>query len=114
VRPESPAYETKRFGEVPLLHATAVRDEASGEVTIFAVNRSQTEPLPLEVALGGLGLERVLVHSVLADDDPDARNTRDEPTRVTPHEAAEGTTQLADGTLRTTLEPLSWNVIRLV
>jgi alpha-N-arabinofuranosidase len=113
VRPEAPRYETERFGEVDLLHATAVRDEETGAVTIFAVNRDQERPLPLEVAVRGLGLRegRVVEHSVLADADPDARNTRDEPERVVPHPGTG--TELSDGTLRATLEPLSWNVIRL-
>jgi alpha-L-arabinofuranosidase len=111
VRPEGPRHETKRFGQVDLLHATAVREE-TGAVTVFAVNRSQTEALPLEVALHGLGLSSVAEHSVLADADPDARNTRAEPERVAPHEGKG--TRLAEGALRATLEPMSWNVIRLV
>jgi alpha-N-arabinofuranosidase len=110
VRVDSPTYETKKFGETDLLHATAVRAE-DGTVTVFAVNRSQNDPLPLEVALNGLDLTSVVEHSVLADADPDARNTLDAPERVAPH-AAEGTA-LKDGTLTAVLEPLSWNVIRL-
>lgn len=110
VRVDSPTYETKKFGETDLLHATAVRAE-DGTVTVFAVNRGQNDPLPLEVALSGLDLTRVVEHSVLADADPDARNTLDAPERVAPH-AAEGTA-LKDGTLTAVLEPLSWNVIRL-
>ncbi|NGO69895.1 alpha-N-arabinofuranosidase, partial [Streptomyces boncukensis] len=112
VRPESPAHETARYGEVPLLHATAVRDEATGAVTLFAVNRSQHEELPLEARLYGLSLTEVAEHSVLADADPESRNTLTAPDRVTPH-LATGTTLDATGTLRTALEPLSWNVIRL-
>ncbi|CAM5576064.1 Alpha-N-arabinofuranosidase OS=Streptomyces tendae OX=1932 GN=F3L20_25690 PE=3 SV=1 [Streptomyces tendae] len=78
---------------------------------MFAVNRSRTEPLPLEVALNGLGPASVVEHSVLADADPDARDALAEPDRVTPH-AAEGTA-LEGGRLTAVLEPLSWNVIRL-
>jgi alpha-N-arabinofuranosidase len=111
VRPDSPRYTTAQYGEVDLLHATAVRDEETGAVTVFAVNRSQTQALPLEVTLRGLGLSEIVEHSVLSDADPDARNTAAEPNRVTPH-AATGT-ELADGVLRADLEPLSWNVIRL-
>ena len=96
VRVDSPTYETKKYGEADLLHATAVRAE-DGSVTVFAVNRSQTEPLPLEVALNGLELTSVVEHSALADADPDARNTLDDPERVAPH-PVEGTT-LQDGTL---------------
>ncbi|MEV0633945.1 alpha-N-arabinofuranosidase [Streptomyces sp. NPDC050619] len=110
VRVDSPTYETRKYGETDLLHATAVRAE-DGTVTVFAVNRSRTESLPLEVGLNGLDLTSVVEHSALADADPDARNTLDEPERVAPH-PVEGTA-LTDGTLTAVLEPLSWNVIRL-
>ncbi|MFD9460485.1 alpha-N-arabinofuranosidase [Streptomyces sp. NPDC060027] len=111
VRVESPTHTTRKYGEADLLHATAVRAE-DGSVTVFAVNRSQTEPLPLEVALNRMGLTTVVEHSALADADPDATNTLHGQERVTPH-PVEGTT-LRDGTLNAVLEPLSWNVIRLV
>lgn len=111
LRVAGPTYATAKYGEVPLLHATAVRDPESGAVTVFAVNRSQTEALPLEAALHGLEVSSVVEHSALADADPEARNTLEEPERVVPHAVA-GTT-LQGGTLRATLEPMSWNVIRL-
>ncbi|CAM5650147.1 alpha-N-arabinofuranosidase [Streptomyces hirsutus] len=110
VRVDSPTYETARYGTTDLLHATAVRAD-DGTVTVFAVNRGRTEPLPLEIALGGLGLTSVVEHTALADADPDARNTLAEPERVTPHTV--GGTTLTDGALEAVLEPLSWNVIRL-
>ncbi|WP_156723748.1 arabinosylfuranosidase ArfA [Streptomyces apocyni] len=110
VRVDSATYPTAKYGEVPLLHATAVRGE-DGTVTVFAVNRGQHEPLPLEVALHGLGVSEVVEHSALADADPEARNTLAEPERVAPHGVAG--TALRDGTLSAVLEPLSWNVIRL-
>ncbi|MBT3151278.1 alpha-N-arabinofuranosidase [Streptomyces sp. CHD11] len=110
VRVDSPTYRTEKYGETDLLHATAVRGQ-DGTVTVFAVNRCRTGALPLEVALGGLGLTSVVEHSVLADADPGARNTLAEPGRVVPH-PAEGTV-LEDGRLSAVLEPLSWNVIRL-
>ena len=112
VNVDSPVHETRAFGEVALLHATAVIDDATGAVTVFAVNRSQTESLPLEIGLRGLSVGRVVEHSVLADDDPDAVNSLQDPDRVTPH-PVDGTVIGADGTLRATLKPLSWNVIRL-
>ncbi|MFH9015244.1 alpha-N-arabinofuranosidase [Streptomyces sp. NPDC017943] len=110
VRVDSPAYDTAKYGETALLHATAVRGE-DGSVTVFAVNRGRTEALPLEVTLGALGLSSVVEHSALADADPDARNTLADPERVAPH-PVDGTV-LRDGTLHTVLEPLSWNMIRL-
>jgi len=111
VRVDSPSYDTAKYGAVPLLHATAVQDPASGAVTVFAVNRGQDQPLELDVALHGLDLTAVTEHSALADADPEARNTLEAPDRVAPHPVT-GTT-LADGALHAVLEPLSWNVIRL-
>ncbi|MGP4043214.1 arabinosylfuranosidase ArfA [Streptomyces sp. 2A115] len=111
VEADSPMYTTAKFGEVPLLHATAVTDDETGEVTVFAVNRGQTSALPLVIDLRGVEARAVEEHLVLADADPEARNTLDQPDRVTPHSAT-GTT-LTDGVLRAELEPLSWNMIRL-
>lgn len=110
VRVDSPTYETKKYGETDLLHATAVRAD-DGTVTVFAVNRDRTQPLPLEVVLNGLELTSVVEHSTIADADPDACNTLADPERVSPHRTT-GTT-LQDGRLTAVLEPLSWNVIRL-
>jgi alpha-L-arabinofuranosidase len=111
VRVDAPLYDTKRFGEVPLLHATAVRSRETGAVTVFAVNRSQAEPLALEATLHGFEVARVVEHTALADADPDARNTLEDPARVIPHPVR--STTLRNDRLLATLEPLSWNVIRL-
>jgi alpha-N-arabinofuranosidase len=95
---ESPTNETAKFGEVPLLHATAVQAE-DGTITVFAVNRDLIRPLRLNIDVPAL---KVLEHLVLADPDRHAANTAETPDRVTPrpHDAGE-------------LPPLSWNMIRL-
>jgi alpha-N-arabinofuranosidase len=111
VEVDSPTYTTAKFGEVPLLHATAVTDDETGAVTVFAVNRGRTTALPLEIDLRGVGARTLAEHLILADSDPEARNTLDDPGRVTPH-IATGTAVTA-GVLRAELEPLSWNMIRL-
>ena len=119
VNVKSPTYSTAKHGEAALLHATAVIDDESGAVTVFAVNRDRSESLPLEIDLRGLEhLASVAEHSALADDgDPDAANTLEDPERVTLRAVA-GTTLEAPGSaharLRATLPALSWNVIRLV
>jgi alpha-L-arabinofuranosidase len=116
VNVESPAYTTARHGEAPLLHATAVIDD-DGAVTVLAVNRSRHQALPLAVELRGLGhLTRIVEHTVLADDDPDAANTLAEPERVA-LKPGDGSAFERTGTggavLRACLPPLSWNLIRL-
>lgn len=81
-------------------------------MTVFAVNRGTAEPLPLEISLRGTGVSEIVEHSTLHDADPDARNTLTEPERVAPRTQLDA--ELSGGTLRTTLAPLSWNMIRLV
>ncbi|WP_217237536.1 alpha-N-arabinofuranosidase [Streptomyces sp. AC555_RSS877] len=111
VEVDSPTYPTARFGEVPLLHATAVIDDETGDVTVFAVNRSQTDVLPLEIDLRGVDAHTLAEHLVLADENPEATNTADRPDRVVPH-AAIGTS-VTGGVLCADLEPMSWNMVRL-
>jgi alpha-N-arabinofuranosidase len=107
---ESPLYATERFGAVPVLHATATYDDDSGDLCLFAVNRSTSETLPLTADLRGFGAIRVAEHSVLADDDLQARNTADEPDRVVPRRGQGA--RIEDGRLSVGLPPASWNVFR--
>jgi alpha-N-arabinofuranosidase len=108
---DSPLYATQRFGEVALLHATATYDDETGDLCLFAVNRSTTETMPLSVDLRGFGGLQVAEHSVLADDDLHARNTATDPDRVQP---GRGTGAVIDeGQLTVGLPPASWNVLRL-
>lgn len=53
VHPESTVIRTAGYGEVPALHAAAVIDDATGAVTVFAVNRSRQAPLELRIGLRG-------------------------------------------------------------
>jgi alpha-N-arabinofuranosidase len=113
LRVSSPTYATKHYGDVPFLEAVAVTDADSGSMTVFAVNRSQDEKLELEGVLGGFtGLE-VVEHIELNHHDPKAVNTAKRPHEVVPH-AVSGKARVKEGRLSATLEPLSWNVIRIV
>ena len=89
------------------------RATRTATVTVFAVNRAQTEPLPLRSRPARRSTadarRRAQRPRRRRPGGPQHRST--EPERVTPH-AAEGTT-LTDGVLTAVLEPLSWNVIRL-
>lgn len=111
-RTTSPTYVSRRFGEVPMLLAVVTHDEGRGEATVFALNRSADQALPLEVDLRGMGGYRVLEHIVLEHPDRKARNTLEAPGAVVPH--AGGDAADAGGRLTATLAPLSWNVVRLM
>ncbi len=111
VEPTSPTIDTARYGAVPALAATAVWHEELGELAIFAVNRSVSEPLELRVTLRDLDLPAVQ-HTTLTAPDPRATNTKEHPNRVEPR-LVEGA-YLERQRLAATLPPLSWNLIRLV
>ncbi len=110
-RVDAPTLETARYGTVLALDTVATYDAGTGALAVFAVNRDPAQALDLEVSLAafpGAALERAVV---LADDDWRAANTRERPERVVPVEHP-GVT-VADGVLRATLPPASWNVVTL-
>jgi alpha-N-arabinofuranosidase len=109
---DAPAYDTARFGAVPLLDAVATHDPATGDLTVFVVNRHLTDDLDLTVSLAGFGRElRVAEAWTLADQDLYAVNTADQPDRVVPAPAAAVT--VGGGVLSASLPPVSWSAIRL-
>jgi alpha-L-arabinofuranosidase len=110
VEPAAPRHETKEHGEVPLLDAVAVQPDEGGLV-LFVVNRSQTEPMALDVDLRGVTDLSGVEHTCLADEDPDAINTREQPERVVPKRLDDP--KLDGGRLQAVLPALSWNMIRL-
>jgi alpha-L-arabinofuranosidase len=106
-----PTHETALQGEVPILDVTAVRDEESGAVTLFAVNRDQREELTLDVDLRACAGLVSGEHVAVSDADPDAVNTADAPDRVTPRRLDD--VKVVDGRATAVLPALSWNMIRL-
>ena len=54
---ESPGYAAQSWPEIPYLYATVVDNPADGTTTVFALNRSLSDPMDLDVALRGLGLD---------------------------------------------------------
>ncbi len=108
---DAPTYETARHGDAALVDAVATRDEETGDVTLFAVNRSTGAPAVLDVDLRALpGLSLVEATS-LANPDHTWSATADDDTSVAPR--ANATAEVADGRLRVQVPPVSWNVVRL-
>ena len=111
---DSPKYDSTDYTDVPYLDAVPVLGD-DGTLTIFAVNRSLTEELPLEAELRGFGQTsgkefRVTECVVLSHNDPKATNTEDNPQEVVPHA---GKAEIKGNLLTARLAPLSWNVIRI-
>jgi alpha-L-arabinofuranosidase len=110
VEPTAPEVETSAFGGVSQLDATATIDDETGDVAIFAGNRSLEDALLLEVDLRALPGARAIEHLSIDGEHSDI-NTKDDPDRVVPHEKP--VSAVEDGKLRVELPPASWGVIRL-
>ncbi len=107
---DAPTASTGRYGEVPLVDAVATRD---GDVSaLFLLNRATDAPVELDIDVTALGASAIVAALTLADDDPYACNTLDEPERV--GLAANTSASLAEGRLRITLPACSWTAIELV
>ncbi|MBX3071622.1 MAG: alpha-N-arabinofuranosidase [Thermomicrobiales bacterium] len=108
---QSPTYACAEFDAVPILDAHATLDDETGALTIFAVNRSQTDTLELAGTLRSSAELEVVEQITLANADPYATNSAAFPLTVAPRRV-EGA-RIERGKLSATLPPLSWNVLRL-
>jgi alpha-N-arabinofuranosidase len=108
---DAPSYETKRFGEVPLVDAVATRDDAG--VVLFVVNRSLDATVQLTVDTRPLSAQVAVVDCLqLADADRHASNTAAEPERVVPRALTLPPPDV-DGEIDVPLPPVSWTMVRL-
>ncbi len=111
---DSPTYEStgEYKGEVFCLKAAVVHNAEAGEVVVFALNRSLTEEMRLEVELGGMTPQAILQAIEIHNDDPDAFDTA-ETQAVKPDDIPSARNSLMEDGVRATLKPFSWNMIRL-
>jgi len=96
---------------VPYLKMAAVHDDKNRTLTLFALNRSLTEELPLR--LQAAGFSRLALKQALQLGDPDLKavNTRQNPDRIVPRPLTSVRTE--GEKLEAVLAPASWNVIQL-
>ena len=94
-RVEAPTYETAKYGDAALVDAVATRDAETGDVAVFAVNRSLTETVTLEVDARSLPGLRVVEATTLANPDHTWSATADDDTSVVPR--ANATATVRDG-----------------
>jgi alpha-N-arabinofuranosidase len=111
VEPRAPELYTARYGPVPAVDAVATRDPDSGEVSLFATNRSLDSAVSLDVDLRGLGPVKLMSATTLTGPDPYTANTIDHPDQVAPV-PLDGVSYMG-GSLQVPLPPVSWNTIRL-
>ncbi|PSL38268.1 alpha-N-arabinofuranosidase [Labedella gwakjiensis] len=110
-RVDCDTYETKEFGDAPLVDAVTTVDEELGRASVFVVNRSQTESVRLAIPLGEFGTVSEATAQTLSDDDPYAVNTLENPERV--GLATNESIRIEDGEVVIDLPPISWTAISL-
>lgn len=109
-RQQGPAYACAEFASVPYLDTLLVHNHAQNEVVLFAVNRSETEALPLQVALEGFETEGIAEQLSMTAPDKHSTNKQDH-SCIQPKPAAGAT--LDAGILIASLPAFSWNMVRV-
>ncbi|CAN3700180.1 Intracellular exo-alpha-(1-_5)-L-arabinofuranosidase [Microbacterium sp. MM2322] len=111
LRIDAPVIDTARHGTVLGVDAVSAHDAETGATAIFVVHRGRHDAVDLVIDITGLGEVEIVETHLLADDDPSARNTLDDPERVQPR-ALEGA-RIVDGLLHVTLPPIAWAAVAL-
>ncbi|MBL8130262.1 MAG: alpha-N-arabinofuranosidase [Anaerolineae bacterium] len=106
---QSPRHETKQFGDMPLLDVSASYDEGSGANTVFIVNRSQTESLPVELRWQARAPQSIRAVHQMSGSDPKAFNSLAHPNQIVPVQVAAPVVQ--NGAAELLLPPLSFTVV---
>lgn len=107
---ETGTFSAGKYDAAPLLLCSIVHDPETGGLTVFALNRHQTEDMALEVDLRGFGSLALSGGYELKHADLKAVNTADQPNEVAPVDHPN--CQIGKE-LTATLKPLSWNVFTL-
>jgi len=84
---DGPGYDSKSFGRVNYLDASAILN--GKQLSVFAVNRSLEESMDLEIRLNGARIEKLVNGEIISGNDPKASNTFEQPDRVTAREFKE-------------------------
>ncbi len=106
----SPKVTTAKYGEVDALTAVATYDEVTGDVVVFAANRSVGDSLELSLNLGSfeeLKLEDALTYT---NDDPYWQASADDDTSVLP--TANASAVIESNRVSVELPAASWSMLR--
>jgi alpha-N-arabinofuranosidase len=107
----APVYDTAKFGDVAVVDAVATHDAEAGEIVVFAVNRSLTDEVALDIDLRAYPGLRVLGATSLSNPDHTWAATADDDASVAP--VTNSTATIDGGRVAAVLPPVSWNVVRL-
>ena len=101
---------TNAYGEVPNVIFSAIYNEESNEVSVFALNTNKNENSETEINLGSFGSTEMIFRTELCGKDLAAKNSLENPEAVKPQEVL--LSQAEKSVYNLTLKAASWNVIR--
>lgn len=108
----APHYETKKFGDMPLLDVSSTYNPETEANAIFIVNRSQTENLPVDLLWQNRAPKQVNhVHQV-SGSDPKAANSFENPLTITA--VSIDAPEIKDNAATLLLPPLSLTALDVV
>ena len=105
-----PKFETKLYGEAPVLQIAATYCEKDGSITIFVLNCGQQEDVELTVDLRSFGEVMCIEHIVMDAHNLNASNSFEHPEDIKPRNA--GIIKSKNNIMNILLTKLSWNMIR--
>lgn len=106
-----PKFETKSYGEVPVIQSAATYNIEEESINVFILNCDQTEDSEVAMDLRSFGNIEPIEHVVLDGPDLFAKNTFEEPEKVKPRNIKIGISP--EGVQNFIIPKLSWNMIRI-
>ena len=106
---QAPMYDTKQFGDMPLIDVSSAYDSEAGMNTVFIVNRSQSESVPIELNWQDTNPSQITTAHQLAGSDPKAANTWEDPNNLVTR--AIYAPKIINGTAEMILPPLSFTAL---
>jgi alpha-N-arabinofuranosidase len=108
---DGPTYDAQVADDVPYLDVSAVRAHDGKTITLFVVNRHQTETLAVDFDLAGYDAKSIAQHVTIENSNLQATNTAKQQNRVGPSKGKG--VGVRDGAVKGKLPPLSYHMIRV-
>jgi alpha-N-arabinofuranosidase len=104
-----PLYHAGERGDVPVIDAAATFDEAGGTISVFIVNRGQSESISVDVQLADMRATKVIGVEAFGGGSVKGANSWEQPDAVVP---AVGNASVVDGRLRVSVPAPGLTVAR--
>ena len=106
---EAPMYQTRQFGDMPLLDVSAAHNVENATNSIFNVNRGQDDSVPLTIVWQDVAPNRITSARQIVGSGPKAVNSWENPNNITI--LGIQAPKISDGAAQLVLPPLSFTAL---